>query len=149
MKEKILEAFKTLGFEMEELEDFGYGFCYEGKKYLYLPNEEDEEFLNLAIPSVWDEEDEELISRSELNEKINSTLKYVKAYKMVDSIWLVYERALLSDEDLEPVIAHMIIHLDGAHTFLCKQAEEARKDDDEEEDIEDENTDVSDDSDEA
>ena len=29
MKEKILEAFKALGFEMEELEGMGYGFQYE------------------------------------------------------------------------------------------------------------------------
>lgn len=146
MKEKVLEAFKALGFEMEELEDLGYGFSYEGKKYLYLPNEDDDEFLNLAIPSVWDEEDDELVSQSELIEKINSTLKYVKAYKMMESIWLVYERALLSEEDLEPVIAHMTIHLDCAHAFLCKQTAEAMKGDEEEED---ENTNVSDDPDDA
>ena len=30
MKEKILEAFKALGFEVEDLE-IGYGFQYEGK----------------------------------------------------------------------------------------------------------------------
>ena len=46
MKEKILDAFKALGFEMEELEGFGYGFEYEGKHFLYMYNEDDEDFLN-------------------------------------------------------------------------------------------------------
>ena len=52
MKEKILDAFKALGFEMEELEGFGYGFEYEGKHFLYMYNEDDEDFLNLAVCSI-------------------------------------------------------------------------------------------------
>ena len=41
MKEKILNALRELGFELEEMENFGYGFRYEGINYLYMPNDDD------------------------------------------------------------------------------------------------------------
>ena len=52
MKEKILNTFATMGFQLEEMEGFGYGFRYEGINYLYMPNDDDEDFLNLAIPAI-------------------------------------------------------------------------------------------------
>ena len=39
MKEQILNVFATLGFQLEEMEGFGYGFQYEGINYLFMPNE--------------------------------------------------------------------------------------------------------------
>ncbi len=36
MKEKILEAFKALGFEMIEQEGIGYYFEYEGMIFFYI-----------------------------------------------------------------------------------------------------------------
>ena len=52
MKEQILDAFKALGFEMEEMEGLGYGFQYEGKHYLYVYNEDDDDFLNIDYKVV-------------------------------------------------------------------------------------------------
>lgn len=49
MKEKVLKALKELGFKLEEVEDFGYIFQYEGTHYLYAPNIMGEEFLNICI----------------------------------------------------------------------------------------------------
>ena len=48
MKEKILEAFRDLGFKLEEEEGMGYCFNYEGLNLLYMYNENDEEFGNLT-----------------------------------------------------------------------------------------------------
>ena len=38
MKEKILEAFRDLGFKLEEEEGMGYCFNYEGLNLLYMYN---------------------------------------------------------------------------------------------------------------
>lgn len=95
MKEKILEAFKALGFEMEDMEGLGYGFQYEGRHYLYMYNEDDEDFLNISIPAVMDLDDENNVGFYQVMDKINGTLKYVKANKLNDSMWLFYERELL------------------------------------------------------
>lgn len=118
MKEKILEAFKALGFEMEELEGMGYGFEYEGKHFLYMYNEDDEDFLNISLPGVLDIDDENNTTFYQVMDKLNSTLKYVKAYKLNDSMWLFYERELFSGEDLKQVLSRMILHLEAALMFL-------------------------------
>ena len=118
MKEKILEAFKALGFEMEELEGMGYGFEYEGKHFLYMYNEDDEDFLNISLPGVLDIDDENNTTFYQVMDKLNSTLKYVKAYKLNDSMWLFYERELFGGEDLKQVLSRMILHLEAALMFL-------------------------------
>lgn len=118
MKEKILEAFKALGFEMEELEGMGYGFQYEGKHFLYMYNEDDEDFLNISLPGVLDIDDENNTTFYQVMDKLNGTLKYVKAYKLNDSMWLFYERELFGGEDLKQVLSRMILHLEAALMFL-------------------------------
>lgn len=117
MKEQILNVFTTLGFQLEEMEDFGYGFTYEGINFLFMPNE-DEEFLNIAVPAIFEvNEDNEHIAYM-LVDKLNSTLKYVKANKLCDSLWLFYERELFGGEDLEQLVSRMILHLEAAINYF-------------------------------
>ena len=118
MKEKILEAFKALGFEMEELEGMGYGFDYEGKHFLYMYNEDDEDFLNISLPGVLDIDNENDTTFYQVMDKLNGTLKYVKAYKLNNSMWLFYERELFGGEDLKQVLSRMILHLEAGLMFL-------------------------------
>ena len=58
MKEKILEAFDNLGFNLEDNESLGYHFFYEGINFLYMYNEDDEDFLNISVPGIYDLEDD-------------------------------------------------------------------------------------------
>lgn len=117
MKEKILAAFENLGFNLKDTESFGYSFNYEGINCLYMYNEDDENFLNISVPGIYDLEENNKEKYEELKEKINSTLKYIKAYTLGDSLWLFYERELLDNDDLEEVIRRMILHLTAALMF--------------------------------
>ena len=117
MKEKILAAFENLGFNLEDNESLGYSFNYEGINYLYMHNEDDEDFLNISVPCIYDLEEDNKEKYEELKEKINSTLKYVKAYTLGKGLWLFYERDLLGNEDLEEVLRHMFLHLAAALMF--------------------------------
>ena len=99
MKEKILEAFRELGFKLEEEEGMGYCFKYEGLNLLYMYNENDEEFLNIALPGIVEVEDDKMLQICALLEKINSTLKYIKAYMLGNSVWLFYERELIEQRE--------------------------------------------------
>jgi len=130
MKEKILDAFKALGFEMEELEGFGYGFEYEGKHFLYMYNEDDEDFLNIALPAVLDIDDENNVGFYQVMDKINGTLKYVKANKLNDSMWLFYERELFGGEDLKQLLSRMILHLEAGLMFLRRAMASSEEDSD-------------------
>ena len=117
MKEKILAAFENLGFNLEDIESLGFSFNYEGIYYLYMYNEDDEDFLNISVPGIYDLEEDNKEHYDALKEKINSTLKYVKAYTLGKGLWLFYERDLLGNEDLEEVIRRMILHLAAALMF--------------------------------
>lgn len=116
MKEKILEAFENLGFNLEYNDTLGYSFFYEGINLLYMYNEDDETFLNISVPGIYDLEDGKE-AYDVLKEKINSTLKYVKAYTLCNSLWIFYERDLLGNEDLEEVIRRMVLQLAAALMF--------------------------------
>lgn len=116
MKEKILEAFENLGFNLEYNDTLGYSFFYEGINLLYMYNEDDETFLNISVPGIYDLEDGKG-TYDVLKEKINSTLKYVKAYTLCNSLWIFYERDLLGNEDLEEVIRRMVLQLAAALMF--------------------------------
>ena len=145
MKEQILEAFRDLGFKLEEEEGMGYCFNYEGLNLLYMYNENDEEFLNIALPGIVEVESDNMLQICALLEKINSTLKYVKAYMLGNSVWLFYERELIEqreqsrtcsdyaesrekktegqlcgEEDLMTVISRMILHLEAGLVFARK-----------------------------
>lgn len=126
MKEKILEAFAELGFKLEQMDDFGYGFSYEGTNFIFMPNSDDEEFLNICVPGIYDLEEESPLTFIELMNKINSTLKYIKAYELGKSIWLFYERELFGDEDLVKVISRMILHLEAGLMFSRKAMAEIK-----------------------
>lgn len=116
MKEKILEAFENLGFNLEYNDTLGYSFFYEGINLLYMYNEDDETFLNISVPGIYDLEDGKE-TYDVLKENINSTLKYVKAYTLCNSLWIFYERDLLGNEDLEEVIRRMVLQLAAALMF--------------------------------
>lgn len=110
-KNKIRVALEALGFEMEELDDFGCKFQYEGCSYLWLYSDDDEDLLSIALPGIIiPEEGDEMIFHK-LTDHLNGTLKYVKVNLLQDSMWLFYERELMGDEDLEVVIPRMISHL--------------------------------------
>ncbi len=139
MKEKILEAFEALGFKTEDL-GIGYGFMYEGLKFLYLPHDDDEDFFTLSIPSVLDitECSDELEFLQALNH-VNNNVKYVKAIRVGIWGWLTYERELLGGEDLAKMIEQIIYALEAGINCLHNYLDDKKKEeeDDEDEDIDD------------
>lgn len=118
MKEQILNTFATMGFQLEEVEGFGYGFRYEGINFLYMPNDADKDFLNLAIPAIIDITEDNTLTALMMIDRLNSTLKYTKANRVGNSIWLFYERELYGGEDFERLLSRMILHLEAAIDFF-------------------------------
>lgn len=131
MKEKILNAFKNLGFEMNDLDDLGYEFDYEGLHFLWI-NNKDEEFFSLAVPAVYEKPDSEELEFYQVIDRLNSTLKYVKANEFGNSMWLYYEREMIGEEDFEKLLPKMILHLEHAVRFLRSEEDANSGDDDDE-----------------
>ena len=114
MKEKVLKALKELGFKLEEVEDFGYLFQYEGTHYLYAPNIMGEEFLNICIPGVCDlHEAKETFDLCHLANKLSYELNYVKAYVKEERLWIAYECNIEGcEKSLKDIVGNMISYLD-------------------------------------
>lgn len=139
MKEMIMNAFQALGFVLDELDDFGYGFEYEGINYIWMPDEEDEAFLYIGIPGVLDKSDVSEIVLYQLIDKANATLKYVKVNTFGDSVWLFYERELYEEnENLEHILSRMLVHLDASLQNFRQSVLGVKYDVEEETDFDDE-----------
>lgn len=130
MEEKVLEAFSELGFILEKNE-IGYSFSYEGINMMWMYNEQDEDFLSISVPGIWELEENDAANVCLLMEKINSTLRYVKAYILGGSVWIFYERELQDSDDLPLVISRMIRHLEAALMFARKVVVELEDSEDE------------------
>lgn len=120
MKEKILNAMKSLGFLIKEDKEFCYCFRYEGKPFQLQFNEEDEEFLAILLKTTVSVDDENDVGFYQFMNKINGVMKFVKAKMDNGSMWLSYERELLGDEDLMQMLANMIFHLNDGFDFLYR-----------------------------
>lgn len=118
MKEKILETLKAMGFIVEEEDEQASCFEYEGHWFLHIYNKNDENFLNITLPAVLDKEGMDELEFYKILDKVNNTVKYVKAYDNYGKAWLCYERELLGDEDLEKLLESMIYHLEAALHFF-------------------------------
>ena len=127
---KILEAFKALGFIMENLEGGYYVFEYEGKHYFYIYNENDECFLTIACPTKLSKDDLGELKFYQLMDKVNFTLKYVKAYTEEGYIWLYYEREMFEEENIEKVIKCMIPRLEAGFNFIRRELKGSDNDND-------------------
>ena len=116
MKEKIVEALRDLGFILEEVSGIGYHFKFEAVNMFYL-NSEDEQFVSIIVPGIFETENSDMDVVYKTMEKVNSTLKYVKAYLWNDSITLTYEREMFGEENLEEMLGSMIVQLESALRF--------------------------------
>ena len=119
MKRKILDALKSLGFKVNDLGENGfYGFRYESNNLMYMYNEHDEDFLNIAAPFVQEIDPDNELLYYQLMDNINSKLKYVKAYRMENDVWLFVEHELMETDDLNAILMSMIAHLDMGVTIF-------------------------------
>lgn len=121
-KEIILEQLNAMGFEPVELGDAGFVFKYDDLNYLYMPDEDDEQFLRIAIPHLFEVTDENRVAVLEAMHDTSLLLKYAKVNIMYESAaWAVYEHRLTTTDNLSELLEHIIRVLEAAaHVFYKK-----------------------------
>lgn len=108
-KERILEELSSMGFELIELGNVGDAFKYEDLNYLYMPDDNDEQFLRIAVPQLYDVTDENRVAVLEAMHDTGLMLKYSKVCIMYeDAVWAIYEHRLSTCEDLAEILEHII-----------------------------------------
>lgn len=125
MKEKILSAFKKLGFNLkpvDECEDCNhFEFEYEGSTYLYIYSPNDPVFFNVALPGVLHEDDEDSNIYNAVVDSVNSEVKYVKAYSVNRHLWIFYECEVSEDTDFEDLIHRVVFRIEAAYVLMRKK----------------------------
>lgn len=121
-KEIILDQLKAMGFEPIELGDVGFVFKYEDMNYLYMPDDDDEQFLRIVIPHLFEVTEENRMAVLEAMHETSLLLKYAKVNIMYESAaWAVYEHRLTSTDNLPELLEHIIRLLEAAaHVFYMK-----------------------------
>lgn len=121
-KEIILDQLKAMGFEPIELDDVGCVFKYEGTNYLYMPDDDDEQFLRIVIPHLFEVTDENRVAVLEAMHETDLMLKYAKVCIMYENaVWVIYEHRLNFTENLPELLEHIIRVLEAAaHVFYKK-----------------------------
>lgn len=121
-KEIVLEQLRAMGFELIEVEDMGYIFKYEGVNFLYMTDDEDDKFLRIAIPHLFEVTQENRTAVLEAIHETSLILKYVKLFVMCDTaVWAVYEHYLLSADNLPQLLEHILRGLETAVEVFYKQ----------------------------
>ncbi len=107
-KELIINTLKEQGFDLQELDDLGYLFQYGDSKFLFMPDDNDDEMLRFALPSIYDVNDDNRAMLLELLNEVNLCIKYTKVCQYMDGIWVFYEHRLSDNEDIAGLIEHIL-----------------------------------------
>ena len=116
MTKKIITVFKELGFTLQKFEEDVYIFNYEGVKFVYRKDSDDERFLQIGMPL---EQCDDTTDKHKLANEMNIRLKYVKTFVFKDNLWVIYERMVKTDEDMASVVKNIVVCLaESMHFYL-------------------------------
>ena len=104
LKELTQQFLQEEGFCPQETE-FGLAFKCEGKNYLLIYDDDDQQYFRLMMPCILEttEENRDLVLHA-MNE-VNSSVKVIKAYIMCENeVWLGFEVLV----DSTPVVGDFI-----------------------------------------
>ena len=120
-QELILQELKSMGFDPVDLGKAGLAFKYENLSYLYMPDKDDENFLRISIPQLFDVTDENRIAVLNAMHETTLTLKYAKTCIMYEeSVWAIYEHYLHNTENLSELLEHIIRTLEATAVIFFK-----------------------------
>ena len=113
--ERVLNFLREQGFRPEVDTDNGnIIFKYQMKTFLFINNDEDEEFFQLIMPGIFDvTEDNREVVLEALN-KTNSSYKVVKCSIIRDEVWVFFESLLDSTPEVRDIIPRALDMLHGA-----------------------------------
>lgn len=116
--ERVLEFLKTQGFCPEVDEHGGIIFKYQMATFLFINNDEDEEFFQLAMPHIYQVTDDNRDIVLEAANKTNTSMKVTKISVLGDSVWAFFEILLDQSPDVKDIIPRALNILMGARQTL-------------------------------
>ncbi|MBR6347037.1 MAG: YbjN domain-containing protein [Bacteroidales bacterium] len=121
IKEQIVEFLSKQGLR-PEIEDDAIYFRYQMLNYYIQWDEEDANFLQIALPGVMDTDDNNRIDALEACNAVNDRRKVVKAVITPrGKVWILAEQLLDQDPALDDVIPRTINMLMQAYNIFLEE----------------------------
>lgn len=109
-KDLMLDYLRSEGFRPEK-NDYGITFRFEGSTFLYLNNDNDNDFLQLTLPAIFDVDNNNRSQVLVAMNKANAQAKVVKCATMGDSVWVFFEILIDSTPELGDIIPRALAML--------------------------------------
>ncbi len=118
----VMNFLRQQGFCPEVDEDNGnILFKYQMANFLFINNDEDEEFFQLLMPGIYDVTDDNRDVVLEAANKVNHSIKVVKACVVNDSVWLFFENLLDHTPEVDDIIPRALAILQGARQHFYQE----------------------------
>lgn len=107
-KDDVLKALDNLGFNVEEINEYFFHFEYEELDYLYNYDEDDEDFLHLSIPAIFQVTEDNAEMVMPVINRANDIIKYAKIVYSQEMVWATFEYPLFEWVDIEELLEFAI-----------------------------------------
>jgi hypothetical protein len=119
--EMVLDFLRKQGFCPEVDSDNGnIMFKYQMGGFLFVNNDEDEEFFQLIMPAICDVTEDNREMMLEIANKVNTSIKVVKVAVLGDEVWLFFESILDNSPEVGGIIARGLGILQNARQEFYK-----------------------------
>lgn len=111
IRQEIFDYLKSQGLQPEET-PFGIYFKYQMLSFLIFHEEEDSQFFRLALPGIFDVDENNRADVLEATNAVNLGIKVAKAVVPEDDVWIATEHLLDEDpkyDDIIPRSLHILI----------------------------------------
>jgi len=117
-KEKVLNGLKNLGFRLEEVPEIGYSFIFEGLNIILTVDENNQEIVNLALPYIYEGNDDNRVILLDIANEMNLRMKYAKTVLRGNSVWVTFEADVYNEESIEPTLQLGVYSLQAGKFFF-------------------------------
>lgn len=102
--EMVLNFLKEQGFCPQVDEHGSIIFKYQMSTFIFMNNDEDEEFFQLGFPGIFDVTEENRELALEAANKVNSKIKVAKVIIPGDDVWVLFEVILDQSPEVGSII---------------------------------------------
>lgn len=95
MKQRIFDWLKAQGL-CPSMDEGAISFKYQMRNFVFFLDEDDQNFLQLCLPGIFDWNDENQFAVLKAMDALNTGRKVIKSGTVGDSVWLFFE--VLLDE---------------------------------------------------
>lgn len=123
MKQRIYDWLRAQGL-CPKMDEGSISFKYQMKNYVFFFDADDQNFLQLCLPGIFDSNDENLFAVLKAMDAVNVGRKVIKAGIINDSVWLFFEVLLDESPVFDDILPRGMQMLAGGQEVFYEKLEE-------------------------